>query len=73
MQYKSSNESMTDTLQLRGFEQPFVQEQSKTDTNSGKRNSITVTKLSLKDKAGLVFVVAVLLLLQLMEKVKLLK
>lgn len=37
------------------------------------RNAAAVPKLSLTDKAGLVFVVAILLMLQILEKLKVIK
>lgn len=73
MQYNSRSESLSDTLHVHGFNQPSIQEQISPVTIKEKRNPTAVTKLSLKDKAGLVFVVCVLLMLQLLEKVKILK
>ena len=73
MQNKLSTDSMSDTLHLPSFKKPFVQQKKRPFLIKEKLNANAVTKLTLKDKAGLVFVVGVLLMLQLLEKLKLLK
>ena len=73
MQNKISNASMSDTFHTPIYQIPFGQQKKRTVLIEQKPNATPVTKLNLKDKAGLVFVVVVLLTLQLFEKVKLLK
>ena len=50
----------------------FVQEKNAVSTYT-HRNAAAVPRLTLKDKAGLVFVVMILLMLQLLEKLKVIK
>ena len=73
MQYKSSGKSVSDTLHMPGIEKYVVQDVQLPVSTNEKTNTTTVTKLTIADKAGLVFVVVVLLMLQFLEKAKLLK
>ncbi len=74
MQHNPNAEPVDDVFRLhRAQSEMAIEKIPKPNASIHISNHASVTRLTFKDKAGLVFVVIVLLLLQLLEKIKLLK